>query len=61
MATDAAHLAIMKNNGIKNLASNDSDFERVPWIKNYGCLKASVMHLSVQIIKGYSKCQVVSI
>jgi predicted nucleic acid-binding protein len=33
MATDAAHLATMRNNGIKNLASNDSDFGRVPWIK----------------------------
>jgi predicted nucleic acid-binding protein len=33
MATDAAHLAIMRNNGIRNLASNDSDFRRVPWIK----------------------------
>lgn len=33
MATDAAHLATMKSNGISSIASNDSDFRRVPWLK----------------------------
>ena len=33
MATDAIHVAIMKKHNIANIATNDSDFERVEWIK----------------------------
>jgi len=32
LISDALHLAVMKQNNITNLASNDSDFERVGWI-----------------------------
>ena len=32
MTNDAIHVATMKQNDITNLASNDSDFERVGWI-----------------------------
>jgi len=32
LTSDATHIAIMKQNNITNLASNDSDFERVGWI-----------------------------
>jgi len=35
LSNDAIHLAIMKENNMINLASNDSDFERVEWIKLY--------------------------
>ncbi|HEC86384.1 MAG TPA: PIN domain-containing protein [Thermoplasmatales archaeon] len=33
MATDAMHVSVMKKHGITNIATNDSDFERVDWIK----------------------------
>jgi predicted nucleic acid-binding protein len=33
MAMDSAHLAIMKINGLTNLATNDADFERIPYLK----------------------------
>jgi len=33
LATDAIHVATMKKNRIKNIATNDKDFERVDWIK----------------------------
>jgi len=32
LSNDALHLAVMKEYDITNLASNDSDFERVGWI-----------------------------
>ena len=32
MATDAFHVATMKRYGIRNIAANDPDFERVDWI-----------------------------
>ncbi len=35
LTNDALHLAVMKANNILNLASNDSDFERVEWLKLY--------------------------
>lgn len=35
LTNDALHLAVMKQNNIINLASNDSDFERVDWINLY--------------------------
>jgi len=35
LTNDALHLAVMKQNNITNLASNDSDFERVDWINLY--------------------------
>jgi len=35
LPNDAIHLSTMETYGITNLASNDSDFERVPWIKLY--------------------------
>jgi predicted nucleic acid-binding protein len=35
LSNDAIHLAVMEQNGIKNLASNDSDFERIDWITLY--------------------------
>jgi len=35
MSNDSVHLATMQTYGIKNLASNDSDFERVDWINLY--------------------------
>lgn len=31
--SDASHLAIMKAHDLTNIATNDSDFERVEWIK----------------------------
>ena len=33
MAMDAAHVAIMFSNGIKNIATNDDDFERIEGFK----------------------------
>jgi len=33
LATDAIHVATMKKHGVKNIATNDRDFERVDWIK----------------------------
>jgi len=35
MSNDVVHLATMKVHKVTNLASNDSDFERVPWVKLY--------------------------
>jgi len=35
LSNDALHLAVMKENNLINLASNDSDFERVEWIRVY--------------------------
>jgi len=35
LTSDATHIAIMKQNNITNLASNDSDFERVDWVNLY--------------------------
>ncbi len=32
-AADAAHLAAMERFGIISMASNDRDFQRVPWLK----------------------------
>jgi predicted nucleic acid-binding protein len=32
-AADAAHLAAMESFGIASMASNDWDFQRVPWLK----------------------------
>ncbi|NPV62353.1 MAG: PIN domain-containing protein [Methanotrichaceae archaeon] len=32
-AADAAHLAAMESSGIASMASNDRDFQRVPWLK----------------------------
>jgi predicted nucleic acid-binding protein len=32
-AADAAHLAAMESFGIVSMASNDIDFQRVPWLK----------------------------
>ncbi len=32
LSNDALHLAVMNGNNLVNLASNDSDFERVDWI-----------------------------
>jgi uncharacterized protein len=34
-AADAAHLAAMQSNGIMSMASNDRDFKRVPWLKQW--------------------------
>ena len=33
LTNDAFHVATMKGHGITNIATNDSDFERVEWIK----------------------------
>jgi len=33
LAMDSAHLAIMRRNGLKNLATNDADFKRVADLK----------------------------
>ncbi len=33
MATDAMIVEIMKRHGLKDIATNDSDFERVEWVK----------------------------
>jgi len=35
LSNDALHIAVMKIHNIKNLASNDPDFERVDWINLY--------------------------
>lgn len=32
LPNDALHLATMKRYGITNIATNDGDFERVPWL-----------------------------
>ncbi len=32
---DALIVAIMEHHGLTHLASNDSDFDRVPWLKRY--------------------------
>jgi predicted nucleic acid-binding protein len=34
-AADAAHLSAMESFGIASMASNDGDFQRVPWLKLY--------------------------
>jgi predicted nucleic acid-binding protein len=36
LSNDALSVAIMQEHGITSLASNDSDFDRVPGIKRYG-------------------------
>lgn len=33
LSNDAIHLATMKKHGITNVATNDSDFQRVDWLK----------------------------
>lgn len=33
LSNDAFHVAVMKKYGVKNIATNDKDFERVDWIK----------------------------
>ncbi len=33
LPNDALHVATMKRYGIKNIATNDPDFERVKWLK----------------------------
>jgi predicted nucleic acid-binding protein len=33
LAMDSAHLAIMRRNGLTNLATNDADFQRVADLK----------------------------
>ena len=38
LSNDALTVAVMQENGIANLASHDSDFDRVPGIKRYGPL-----------------------
>lgn len=35
LATDGAHIAVMEAQGLREMASNDPDFQRVPWIKLY--------------------------
>ena len=35
LSSDGVHVATMETHGLTNLASNDSDFERVDWIKLY--------------------------
>jgi predicted nucleic acid-binding protein len=35
LAMDGAHIAVMEAHGLTHLASNDSDFRRVPWLKVY--------------------------
>jgi len=35
LSNDALHLAVMKENNLVNLASNDLDFGRVEWINLY--------------------------
>jgi uncharacterized protein len=35
LSNDALHLATMKQEGILTLASNDRDFERVEWVKQW--------------------------
>ena len=33
MTNDSVNLFLMKLTGLEDIASNDSDFDRVPWIK----------------------------
>ncbi|MBU4140028.1 MAG: PIN domain-containing protein, partial [Euryarchaeota archaeon] len=33
MTNDSLNLQVMKSNGLTNIATNDSDFERVDWLK----------------------------
>ncbi len=33
LSNDAVHLAVMKQEGVSNMASNDRDFKRVDWVK----------------------------
>lgn len=35
LSNDALAVAVMEQNGLTNLASNDADFDRVPWITRY--------------------------
>jgi predicted nucleic acid-binding protein len=35
LSGDALIVAVMQHHGLVNLASNDSDFDRVPWITRY--------------------------
>lgn len=35
LSNDALHVAVMQREGLNQLASKDSDFKRVPWIKLY--------------------------
>jgi len=35
LATDGAHVAVMEANGLRDLATNDADFKRIPWLKLY--------------------------
>lgn len=35
LSNDALLLAVMQHHGLVNLASSDSDFDRVPWIARY--------------------------
>lgn len=35
LATDGAHIVVMEANGLTELATNDPDFNRVPWLKLY--------------------------
>lgn len=35
LSNDALHIAVMRRNGLDMLASNDSDFQRVLWLKLY--------------------------
>lgn len=36
LSSDAMIVAVMEAHGLKNLASNDADFDRVPWLVRYG-------------------------
>jgi predicted nucleic acid-binding protein len=33
---DALVVAVMQAHGLTHLASNDADFDRVPWLERYG-------------------------
>jgi predicted nucleic acid-binding protein len=35
LSNDALAVAIMQTHGLTNIASNDADFDRVPWIKRF--------------------------
>jgi len=35
LAMDGAHVAVMEAHGLTDLASNDTDFQRISWIKFY--------------------------
>ena len=35
LSNDALTVAVMQANGLTNIASNDADFDRVPWITRY--------------------------